>query len=76
MALPLPKAFWPVTVIAGVNDKIHFMVGATKYEATVAPGTYYSLKYTGQTPPEDTSLGHAIAVAMDVAELAQPHERL
>lgn len=42
MALPLPRAFWPVTIVAGVNDKIDFRVSPTTYAATVAPGTYYS----------------------------------
>lgn len=38
----LPKAFWPLTIVAGVNDALHLMVGATPYTATVAVGTYYS----------------------------------
>lgn len=42
MAVPKPKAFWPLTITAGVNDRIDFKVGATTYVATIAAGTYYS----------------------------------
>jgi hypothetical protein len=41
MALPLPKAFWPLTISAGVNDKIDFNRGGVKV-ATIAAATYYS----------------------------------
>ncbi len=40
MALPVPKAFWPLSVLAGVNDKIDFKVAGVTYAATVAVGTY------------------------------------
>ena len=41
MAPPKPAIFWPVTITAGVNDKIDFNRGGVKV-ATVAAGTYYS----------------------------------
>lgn len=44
MALPKPRAFWPVTIAAGVNDKVDFRVSPTTYAGTVAPGTYYSVR--------------------------------
>lgn len=37
----LPKAFWPLTITAGSNDKIDFNRGGVK-AATIAAATYYS----------------------------------
>lgn len=44
MALALPRAFWPVTITAGVNDKIDVKrtSDSTLFAATVAAGTYYT----------------------------------
>jgi hypothetical protein len=42
MALPLPRAFWPVTIVAAVNDAIDFQMNGVVLAATIAPGTYYS----------------------------------
>lgn len=45
MALPLPKAFWPLTITAGVNDKIDVKrtSDSALFVATIAAGTYYSV---------------------------------
>jgi hypothetical protein len=43
MALPLPKAFWPITIVVGVNDALDARNSADDpIPATIAPGTYYS----------------------------------
>ena len=42
MALRLPKAYWPVIIVAGVNDALDFVWAAVTRYAQIAPGTYYS----------------------------------
>lgn len=42
MSIQRPKVFWPVTVTAGVNDKIDINLGGVTV-ATIAAGTYYSV---------------------------------
>jgi hypothetical protein len=41
MAPPLVRAFWAVTIAAGVNDALDLSYPAVT--ATIAPGTYYSI---------------------------------
>jgi hypothetical protein len=43
MALRLPKAFWPVTISAGVNDALDFVWASVTRYGTIAPATYYSV---------------------------------
>lgn len=57
MAITRPAAMWPLTITAGVNDKINFNRGAVK-TATVAAGTYY-------TP---ASLAAAVQTALTTAD--------
>jgi hypothetical protein len=65
MALALPKAFWPLTIVAGVNDLIDVKVGASTYLATIAPGTYdHPVWYAGEA---STSLLGAVQVALQAA---------
>jgi hypothetical protein len=55
----LPKAFWPLTITAGVNDKINFWRAATgNLTATIAPGTYLSAE----------DLRAAVEAAMDAVD--------
>lgn len=42
MAPPKPAAFWPITISAGVNDKIDFNRGGVKV-ATIAAGAYTTM---------------------------------
>ncbi len=44
MAAPLPKAFWPVTITAGVNDALDYFCTALggARAVTLTPATYYS----------------------------------
>jgi len=39
----LPKAFWPLTITAGVNDRIDFKIGASALNAVVPAGIYYTV---------------------------------
>jgi hypothetical protein len=39
---PKPCAMWPVTITAGVNDKIDVEIGGGAYAASIAAATYYS----------------------------------
>jgi hypothetical protein len=65
MPLPIPKAFWPFTVVAGVNDRIDFKVGANTYVATITPGTYtHPFWFAGDL---ETSLASAIVFALSAA---------
>lgn len=57
MAPPKPALMWPLTISAGVNDTLRIQVGATRYTATIAAGTYY-------TP---TSLAAAVLAALNAA---------
>ncbi len=41
MSIPLPKAFWPVTIDA-TNNKIYVRQVSTDYTGTIASATYYS----------------------------------
>ena len=45
MSIQRPKVFWPLTITAGVNDKIDGTNGvmATPFTATLTPGIYYSV---------------------------------
>ncbi len=75
MALTLPKAFWPYLVQTGVNDRLDAMMLLTganlvRFNAATAAATYYSLHYGASVPPQDTSLGHAIAVALQAGYAA------
>jgi hypothetical protein len=64
MALAKPKAMWPIVIVAGVNDRIDFKIGATPYVATISPATYDHLRfYAGQTGP-------ALLAAVDTALIA------
>lgn len=58
MAAIKPAAMWPLTISAGVNDKIDLLVGATPYTATIAAATYYSL------PSLATALQAALTAAV------------
>ncbi len=44
MALPVPKAFWPLVITAGANDKIDVKrtSDSALFAATIAAGTYYT----------------------------------
>lgn len=57
MPLPLPKAFWPLAIVAGVNDRFDVLVDAVKRVATIAAGTYLS--------PADLAL--AVQASLEVA---------
>lgn len=57
MALPTPAAFWPLTVTAGVNDKIDGFSDIA-WVATIAAGTYYS----------PTDVAAAVKAALDAGD--------
>jgi hypothetical protein len=70
VAPPKPKAFWPITIVAGVNDKLDFLRGATPFTATVAPGTYAAVRYYSgiATTPLNAAIEAAMNAVMPVAD--------
>jgi hypothetical protein len=69
MALPAPKAFWPVTIAAAVNDRIDCREGGVDYVATIAAATYYSV--ADLLSAVQAALNAAVAASWTVTVSAQ-----
>lgn len=60
MAPPKPCAFWPLTIVAGVNNRVDFKIGASSLQALVGAGVYYRA----------IDIAQAVAASMDAASTA------